>query len=158
MRLGERLILPLHSQSHTRATTSALRHTTCTGARSKLCDMPLRRSAHVVAAVVAAQAPQAPSPMAMALGAPPPPPPRLVAGLRGLLRDIPRCSAACMERAEDWFEQAERWGATSVESMVRLALADNFVNALALPPESAAEVTARLRTVQTTITPVHDEV
>ena len=99
-----------------------------------------------------------PPPIGLALGAPPPPPPALVAGLRGLLRDVPGCHAACVERAEDWFEQAVRWGATSVESMVRLQLADHFLSSLSLIEEGETVVSRRLSKVGTTLAPRHDEI
>ena len=93
------------------------------------------------------------------LGAPPPPPPALVAGLRSLLADLPDgaggsgCDAACRERAEDWFEQATRWGASSVASMVRLGLQPSFVQSLAVGEPAAAEVRRRLEEVDTTLAP-----
>ena len=96
----------------------------------------------------------------MMLGEPPPPPPALVAGLRSLLSGLEGCDAPCFERAEDWFEQAAKWGARCVASMVRLGLADSFVGALALGREGEAEVRRRLSTVKTTVTPEpkqHDE-
>lgn len=105
----------------------------------------------------AAAPPVAPPPIGgNYLGAPPPPPPALVAGLRSLL-DMPGCNAACGERAEDWFEQAARWGATSVESMVRLGLTDPFVAALAIEAEYSDEVRRRLAKVNTALAPGHDE-
>ena len=97
-----------------------------------------------------------PPPGAALLGAPPPPPPRLVAGLRSLLVDVPGCGAPCQERAEDWFEQAERWGATNVVSMVRLGLSENFLAALAVAPSSTEAIRLRLSTVKTTIVPHED--
>lgn len=102
--------------------------------------------------------PAAPPPvMRNALGAPPPPPPALVAGLRSLLSGIDGCRAACMERAEDWFEQANKWGATSVVSMVRLELTESFLKALALSPETTSLVKQRLGRISTTVAATHDE-
>ena len=75
----------------------------------------------------------------------------MVAGLRSLLRQVPGCDTPCFERAEDWFEHAARWGATNVESMVRLGLSDNLVASLALPPKGEEEIGRRLRTVSTTV-------
>jgi hypothetical protein len=91
------------------------------------------------------------------LAEPPPPPPSLVAGLRSLLADVPGCDTPCLERGEDWFEQAAKWGATSVVSMVRLGLIDSFVGALTIPPHGEAEVRRRLSEVTTTLTPEHSE-
>ena len=109
----------------------------------------------VVEAQTTASAP--PLPGAALLMPPPPPPPKLVAGLRSLLNDVPGCDSPCLERAEDWFEQAERWGATNVASMVRLSLQDNFVVSLTLSANGQAEIHRRLSTVKTTLVP-HDEV
>lgn len=99
--------------------------------------------------------PKAPSTL---LGAPPPPAPALVAGLRSLLdnlggSNIGGCDAACRERAEDWFEQAEKWGARSVESMVRLGLQPSFLLALNLDAGTEETVRSRLRQVDTSLTP-----
>ena len=103
----------------------------------------------------------APPPAGTALGAPPPAAPPLVAGLRKLLTDVPGCHAPCVERAEDWFEQARRWGASSVESMVRLGLVQNFASSLALDPEAEDIVLHRLSQVPTVLAPkapkMHDE-
>ena len=104
-----------------------------------------------------AGAQRAPPPMHNLLGVPPPPPPALVAGLRSALAGVPGCDAPCLERAEDWFEQAERWGAHDVRSMVRLGLADSFVGALALAAPGESEVRRRLSTVSTTVTPRHGQ-
>ena len=101
-------------------------------------------------------APAAPS-LHNALGAPPPPPPALVAGLRSLLSGVQHCDAACQERAEDWFEQAKKWGATSVVSMKRLSLADSFLGALSLPPEGKAEVQRRLGEISIAVAPQSHE-
>lgn len=87
------------------------------------------------------------------IGAPPPPPPALVAGLRSTLSGVPGCDAACLERGEDWFEQATRWGADSVTDMVRLGLVDSFAGALALSSAGEAEVRRRLSSVSTTLRP-----
>ena len=56
-----------------------------------------------------------------------------------------------MERAEDWFEQANRWGATSVESMVRLELQNSLVRTLDLSAAAEEEVWRRLAKVDTTL-------
>ena len=109
--------------------------------------------------VLAAQAQSIaqPPPMHNLLGEPPPPPPRLVAGLRSTLTGVLGCNAACLERAEDWFEQAGKWGAHSVQSMVRLGLTDSFVGALALDDIGSREVRHRLSMVPTTLQPEHSE-
>ena len=100
----------------------------------------------------------APPPMHHLLAEPPPPPPSLVAGLRSLLRSLDGCDASCLERGEDWFEQARKWGASSVQSMVRLGLIDSFVGALALPARAEEEVRRRLSLVSTVVTlEQHDE-
>eukprot|EP00966_Prymnesium_polylepis_P273508 6317983-Prymnesium_polylepis.2 len=104
-------------------------------------------------AMPAPPVPKAPSPpVSNALPAPPPPPPALVAGLRGLLENS-GCDTPCRERAEDWFEQAHKWGADSVVSMVRLGLEEGFLRALALPPGDISVLRERLKHVPTTVVP-----
>ena len=99
----------------------------------------------------------APPPMHNLLSQPPPPPPALVAGLRSTISGIEGCDAPCFERAEDWFEQAQRWGAHDIVSMVRLGLVESFVGALTLPPDGEAEIRRRLGAVSTTLSPEHTE-
>ena len=106
---------------------------------------------------IASEAPSPPAaPLANGLPAPPPPPPALAAGLRALLLDT-ACDVPCRERAEDWFEQAAKWGAHNVVSMVRLGLEDNFLGALALSEDNLRELRRRLSKVSTTLAPVHSE-